>query len=218
MIPYVPQPLWRVGPFTIHAFGVTSSAALLLFYWLVVSRAKRYGITNDRAGRLFVGSGLTGLAAGLLWMGGKSVSSTGAAVGGLTGFLFLSRGLPLRPSLDWGAYAFAFFYATARFGCFLAHDHPGPLTTSWIGVQYPGGTRFDLGLLYFLGALVTAAGVFVIDRLALRPGLVFAWMATTLGLARLAILPLAQPGVVDWIVAAGVTAAGIAAVILRRID
>jgi phosphatidylglycerol:prolipoprotein diacylglycerol transferase len=37
-----------------------------------------------------------------------------------------------------------------RTGCATAHDHPGVLSDSWLAVQYPGGGRFDLGLLELL--------------------------------------------------------------------
>lgn len=33
-----------------------------------------------------------------------------------------------------------------RVGCFFVHDHPGRLTDFFLGVQFPGGTRHDLGL------------------------------------------------------------------------
>jgi phosphatidylglycerol:prolipoprotein diacylglycerol transferase len=43
-------------------------------------------------------------------------------------------------------------------GCYLVHDHPGIRTSSWLGVRYPGGARYDLGLLeiFFLLALGVA--------------------------------------------------------------
>ena len=213
MIPYFPQPQWQVGPFTIHAFGVACCAGLLLFYWLVLQRAERHEMAKDRAGRLAVTILLSGLLVGLLWTGGSGISATGVALGGLAGFaLFPGRG-PMRPASDLLAFAIAFGYVLARFGCFLAHDHPGRFTDSWLGVRYPEGVRFDLGLLYCFAALFTAVGAGVIERASARAGSVLAWVASTVGLARLAVLPLGEPASTDWIVAAGVTALGITAAV-----
>ena len=216
MIPYFPQPFWRVGPFTIHAFGVACSLALLLFYWLVLHRAPRHGMTKDRAGGMLVTVLLSGLLPGLLWTGGSGISATGAALGGLTGFALFPRRGPLRPALDLMSFAIAWAYVLARLGCFLAHDHPGRLSESWMAVQYPGGARFDLGLLYCVAALFTSVGAAMIERAISLPGTIFAWVATTVGAARLAVLPLGEPVLTDWIVAAGVTAAGIMAGIFFR--
>jgi phosphatidylglycerol:prolipoprotein diacylglycerol transferase len=41
-----------------------------------------------------------------------------------------------------------------RIGCFLIHDHPGIETNFFLGVQYPNGTRWDLGLLQSLLGLI----------------------------------------------------------------
>jgi phosphatidylglycerol:prolipoprotein diacylglycerol transferase len=54
-------------------------------------------------------------------------------------------------------FALPFVLTIARVGCFLAHDHIGKRTGAWIGVRFPGGTRFDLGLLYAISAASTAA-------------------------------------------------------------
>jgi len=41
-------------------------------------------------------------------------------------------------------------WAFGRAGCATAHDHPGLLSDSLFAVRYPGGSRFDLGLLELL--------------------------------------------------------------------
>ncbi len=94
-----------------------------------------------------------------------------------TGFLgagvyLFARRVPPRLWLryvDVAALAFPLWWLAIRIGCSFEHDHPGARTASWIGVQFPGGTRFDLGMLeaiYTLGLLL----LFVrLDR-APRPG------------------------------------------------
>jgi phosphatidylglycerol:prolipoprotein diacylglycerol transferase len=60
--------------------------------------------------------------------------------------------------LDAAATAFPFAWILGRTGCFLSRDHPGRFTTSWLGVEYPDGVRYDLGLIeaLFTGALIAA--------------------------------------------------------------
>ena len=190
--------------------------ALLIFYWLVMQGAERHGMTKERAGRMFVTVLLSGLLAGVLWTRGSGISATGAVVGAMTGFLLFPRRVEIRQALDLMSLAIVCAYVLTRFGCFLAHDHPGRFTDSWMGVRYPEGVRFDLGLLQCVAALVNAAGAALIDRANTVPGSVFAWVATMLGLARLAILPLGNPVLSDWTVAACLTMAGIGVAIFCK--
>ena len=173
-------------------------------------------MVKERAGRLLVIMLLCGLAAGLLWTRGSGISESGSVLGGLAGFALARKRGALRQTLDLFSFGIILAYVVARFGCFLAHDHPGRFSESWIAVRYPEGSRFDLGLLYCIAAMFTALGATMIDRKGGRPGDVFAWTATMLGATRLAVLPLGEPGVFDWIVATGVTSVGIATAIGKR--
>ena len=51
-----------------------------------------------------------------------------------------------------------------RIGCFLIHDHPGTLTNSPFGVQFPDGARFDLGMIDGLIGLLIFAVAFPLHR------------------------------------------------------
>ena len=216
MIPYFPQPVWQFGPFTIHAFGVMAALALLLWYWLVRSRAKRFQLTAERAGSVYLAVVAAALLGGFLWTGGAGVSGTGAAVGSMAAFLLTvprGNGNQFWSFFDLLGFGLPFVLAFARFGCFLAHDHKGLPTTSWIGVQFPEGTRFDLGLLYCISALAAAVAVVLADRTKVPAGVLSGTMLLLLGAGRLAVLPLASPSAGDWIVAVMATAAGVAIVI-----
>lgn len=68
--------------------------------------------------------------------------------------------------LDLLGYAFPFAWTFGRAGCFLAHDHRGVFTAHVLGVRFPEGTRFDLGLLEMLFSICVAA---VFLRLGARP-------------------------------------------------
>ena len=53
----------------------------------------------------------------------------------------------LLPYFDIGALGLWLGWGVGRIGCFLIHDHPGTLTHFILGVKYPNGARFDLGLM-----------------------------------------------------------------------
>ncbi len=84
------------------------------------------------------------------WHGGAS------SLGGFTGaaislWLFAKKRhfsfKELLPYMDVGALGLWLGWGIGRIGCFLIHDHPGTLTDFILGVKFPGGARFDLGLL-----------------------------------------------------------------------
>jgi phosphatidylglycerol:prolipoprotein diacylglycerol transferase len=84
-----------------------------------------------------------------LWDG---LSSFGGFMGAFIGMLiwrFRNRVKTL-PYCDNVMSMFPVGWAFGRTGCATAHDHPGLLSDSWLAVQYPGGGRFDLGLLELL--------------------------------------------------------------------
>jgi hypothetical protein len=81
-------------------------------------------------------------------------------------------------------------WACVRAGCTLAHDHPGRLTTSWLGVRFPGGTRFDLGLLELLAALFVCALFILLKQGGFTRFLALSLIAV--GASRLALVPFAM--------------------------
>ena len=192
MIPYVPQPVWYLGPLTIHAFGVTSAAALVVGYWLTLRRAHALGIDGRFAAVLFAAIAVTGLIAGFAsgYAANGGISSVGLVAGAcFAAWLLLVKSPDRWRYFDVLAYAFPITAAMARFGCFLAHDHIGARTDNWLGVRFPGGTRFDLGLLQFMAAIVAATAIWLLSRGLTTPGLLFAFMATLMGAGRLVVMP-----------------------------
>ncbi len=194
MIPYLAQPVWTLGPFTVHAFGVAVCISLLLSYGLVLRRPGKYGVTSTAAGRMFVVMVVAGLAAGYMWAQTfseqRGVSDSGLSAGAalkLFAFAWRNRSWTL---LDLFGSVFPIAVAIARVGCFFAHDHIGRATSSWVGVQFPTGTRFDLGLLYALAAVATGLVVEWISRTKAPAGVLFGVMAALFVLTRILILGL----------------------------
>lgn len=98
-----------------------------------------------------------------VWDGG--MSSYGGFIGGTIAFWVFVR---IQKVNFWRIaeavmWAFPFGMMMGRIGCFLTHEHLGKLTKSVFGVQYPGGARFDMGLLEIF-ALVPLAIVFFVLR------------------------------------------------------
>ena len=176
MFPYFETAAWHPQP-----FATLLAIAIAVGYFIGVRRAARQNVSRERISELallvmfagFVGAHFMKLAyapgAYSIWNPFGGIASFGAFGGALLGglFFFWRHSIPVPLWFiysDAGAFAAPFAWAIGRLGCYLVHDHPGIATTSWLGVQYPGGTRFDLGLLEMLFLILLGAVFLVLDR------------------------------------------------------
>lgn len=154
MIPFFPAPSLHLGPVTIHAFGLIVALAALAGLVLGARRFDQVGLdrsTGERmAGWVIIG-GLAGahLFSVAFYFPGKvaanplvllkfweDISSFGSILGGSLAIALFAR-LRARGVSGWSgwasadvvAYAFPVSLMIGRFACWLAHDHPGRLTT-----------------------------------------------------------------------------------------
>jgi phosphatidylglycerol---prolipoprotein diacylglyceryl transferase len=187
LIPYRAQPAFTVFGLTFYAFGFLAATALLLGWRMIVARARRDGLDADRASRLtlvvlacgFYGSHILFLlcfqTADLQHRPWRllnpidGIYSFGGIAAGLAALMWLAprHGMTrerLWRYLDVVAFVFPFAWAIARTGCFLAHDHPGRYSSSWIAVDFPSGARLDLGLIEALFAAGVALCFLLLDR------------------------------------------------------
>jgi phosphatidylglycerol:prolipoprotein diacylglycerol transferase len=197
VIPYVEEPTLGLGPLTLTAFGLLVCLAVWVGVEVVVRRAPRFGLDPDAARSLvvwtivwgFVGSHVFEVLAyqpgalrrepiellrELLHVWG-SMSSFGGMAGGIAAALLIMwrRGMGAGQMLrfvDLLAFAFPFAWSFGRLGCALRHDHLGVASQSWLAVAFPGGPRFDLGLLELLYTLLVAAAFAILGRRARPPG------------------------------------------------
>ena len=92
------------------------------------------------------------------WAG---ISSVGGFFGGaiaVVSILAIQKQAMI-PYGDRGLFALSIGWVFGRLGCATAHDHPGSLTTFFMGVKFPDGVRHDLGLYEFLYTLLVMVPV-----------------------------------------------------------
>jgi len=187
MIPYFPQPVLRLGPFEIHAFGVLAAAAVVIGGRAILVRASRKGIPPEEMFRFcfwiyaaaMVGAVLSKtlfdnfpdvfLHPSHLLHPVLGVRSVGGIAGGFLGGMIWCRVHRLSfyeslRRLDIVTYSIPLAWMIGRLGCALAHDHKGVASTSWLAVQFPEGPRWDLGLIEFLFLIFMVIAFRLLDR------------------------------------------------------
>jgi phosphatidylglycerol:prolipoprotein diacylglycerol transferase len=187
VFPYIEQPSISIGSYTLYFFQVAVCTAVIVGYEIVVRRAPRRGLDPEEVSSLlawvilwgFVGSHVFDTLAYyperiredplVLFKIWGSMSSFGGMMGGMAAAVILTRrkhwtGTQILALADDIGFGFPFAWFFGRMGCALAHDHVGVATQSWLGVRFPEGTRFDLGLLEMLYTIPIAVLFFVLDR------------------------------------------------------
>jgi len=171
MIPYFQFTTIPLGPINIQVWGLFVALGILTAIMLGRQESKKrrldVEIFTDLATTAVVG-GLIGarllyalayaptlsladpLSILRVWEGGMSMFG-GLLGGALASYFFVRRhSIDAVKYVDVCAYVLPLGYAISRIGCFLIHDHPGTLSSSFLAVQYPGGARLDHGLLLMI--------------------------------------------------------------------
>ncbi len=183
MIPYFEFPTYHLGPFTIEIFGVFAALGIYLGARLSAGRAARMGLDPqplvDWAMWGVIGGILGGHFAHLflyhpeelqdpkrIFMVWDGLSSFGGLLGGLATAIvyFRRKKISLLSYGDAFALGIAPGWGVARIGCFLVHDHPGIRSSLPFAVAYPGGARFDLGLIDALALFAIAVLLYALAR------------------------------------------------------
>jgi len=208
MIPYYPEPVFRAGIFTIHVFSLLLVAAVLWGGHVMIKRAVRLGIAKDLMFQValwaitcgLVGADIAKLAIDfhsmfathpfVMFTTSRGIRSLGGLVGGLLGvILYCSiKRVPFLETfriLDVMAYALPFAFLIGRLGCALVHDHRGLASASWIAVKFPGGSRYDLGLIEFLFLIPMSAAFLWLDRTPRATGFFLGLYGIVYGLFRM---------------------------------
>jgi len=166
MIPYVTLPDFEIGPVGVGIPSILMLAGVLVAHFLWLRRATRLGLDGRTTADMSLAMVIAGFMgahlfhslyypAALSWIdvwNHPGISS----FGGISGGLLAAAWFAWRHKLGWMeglryldalAYVFPRGWILGRLACFLAHDHPGWMSDSWLAVKYPEGPRWDLGLL-----------------------------------------------------------------------
>ncbi|MDO8505014.1 MAG: prolipoprotein diacylglyceryl transferase [bacterium] len=168
MIPYFDISIFKLGPLTIHIWGVFVSIGVAVALLVAWYRAKKIGLDSNRVLDIafwiliaaFLGARLFHVFfyewhyySMHLWeifridQGG--LSSFGGFIGAATGFLIYGtwRRIELLNYADVLMFVWPLGHGIGRIGCFLTHMHPGRLSNVLWAVQYPQGARLDMGII-----------------------------------------------------------------------
>jgi phosphatidylglycerol:prolipoprotein diacylglycerol transferase len=195
--PYFELPPLRIGPVTVRWFVWLLGAAILTGHFLFLRRCRRLGLDVPTAAAMNLAMVAAGFAAGVMFSlleapGG--IASQGLMFGGAAGaWLYaLARRMRFAGLMAYahaGVFVFPFAWLVARAACVVAHDHPGARSESWLAVAYPGGARWDLGLLEFLYTGLIALLFLWLDRRRSSPPYVSVFVMLY-GAFRMLITPL----------------------------
>jgi phosphatidylglycerol---prolipoprotein diacylglyceryl transferase len=171
-------------PISIKPFGLLVATGVYLASYLTLRRARRIGL-DERVMTSFItwvlGFGFVGghvfdlifyypqrllddpWSLLRIWDG---LSSFGGFTGGCIAILLWRQrhGVSVLPYADNMMALFPVGWAFGRAGCASVHDHPGLRSESWLAVQFPGGGRFDLGLLELMVVIPLAAAFLALGR------------------------------------------------------
>jgi phosphatidylglycerol:prolipoprotein diacylglycerol transferase len=208
MIPYLEVPDLTFGTWRIEPFTLLVVAAVLTGHFHFLARTRRRGIDLPVAAGMslwvcvggFIGSHLLKLVydpAILVrgWTGLFNIFNGMSSFGGLAGallamplyFRFNRVEVPARAVMvDCLAYVFPFAWVFGRMGCAISHDHLGIRAASIWAVAFPGGPRYDLGLLELLFIVSGIVPLFLwLDRKQHAPGTYPGVFLTIYGLFRI---------------------------------
>ena len=209
VFPYFDTTHWHIGRLSIHPFLILVVLGCMTGYLITVQRGKRYGISQERISEFALWLFGGGFICARLAYTTYAPATLFAAAHAPTRLVFAGGYLPSadlpeefleRRHFSWFAgssglsgsmirdavfFSTPFGWSIARVGCYLMHDHPGVRTSSWLGVRYPGGTRYDLGLLEILFLLGLGGAFLLLDRKPRPPGFFAAAFLIPYGFFRL---------------------------------
>lgn len=201
LIPYFEIPIFEWGPVVLDSWTALVLAGFVIGLEITRARAIRLGLEVKDivdgavvtvAMGFFIGhvvhvvaynpQQLTddGIMAILrVWAG---FSSTGGFIGAVIGSVIFYKWIRRRDywiHADTIMFGFPFAWVLGRLGCFTAHDHIGRLSDFWFAVQFPGGSRHDLGLYEAIWTMGIAALFYFWRNKPVKPGFFLALFSAT---------------------------------------
>jgi len=150
--------IFKIGPVTIHSFGMALAVAFLLIAWLLGRECRRRGRSPDLGGNVTLAAMIGGVVGAKIYylidhgtetlrdplgsiFSGSGLTYYGGLIGGAIAVILVARRnrIPLDVMGDIGAPFLALGYGVGRIGCFLNGDDYGKPTESWFGMAFPKG-------------------------------------------------------------------------------
>lgn len=205
-IPYVQVPILEFGPIVLDPWALLVCIGFIVGLEVARARGIRLGLdVRDLVDGALVTVGM-GFVVGhwvhvlaynphllqengplellRLWGG---FSSTGGFIGAILGSVLFYKVIRKRDywlHADSIMFGFPLGWVFGRLGCFSAHDHIGGRTDFFLGVNFPGGARHDLGLYEALWSMGITAVFFALRKRPYRPGQFLALFAVLYAPAR----------------------------------
>jgi phosphatidylglycerol:prolipoprotein diacylglycerol transferase len=206
MLPYFEVPDLPVGAgLTIHPFGLTAVIAgivgLISVKQLVIER----GLQQEIADQCMVCMIVVSLPASCFldlilnepsallegparwFMFWKNMSSIGGfCAAAVTAIIFLKmKTSQTLEYIDCFVIALVRAWVPARLGCALVHDHLGEFSNNFFAVNFPGGSRYDMGIIELLFLLCFVALSKFIKVKQWKTGFATAFITVSYGFFRL---------------------------------
>lgn len=207
MIPYFTVELFYLGPVPIRIWGLLVAAGILIGLFVSVWAAKKRGLDSERLIDMAFWVVLSSLVGGRLvhillhlqryiddpvaifkiWQGGMTV--TGGFIGAaLAAWLYLrAKKLSFLEYGDAAIFGLPVGLWIGRLGCFFVYDHPGTVTSFFLGQHYADGLiRHNHGLYLSINGLLLAVAFFILLKQKLnRPnGFYIAFFLVWYGVVR----------------------------------
>lgn len=205
MIPYFHLASFSLGPVTFQVWGTFVALGFIAAILCALIFLKRRGLNHEAVWDIGF-AGLVGAvigarlghvffyewhyyaahAAEIFYVWKPGYSFFGGLFGVIAGYLIVAR----IKKLDYFKYADALAFAAplgiaiGRIGCFLINDHPGIRTSLFLGVHYPLGDRFDLGLMESAACAVIFVIFVIVARKMRTPGFLTGLFLILYGAAR----------------------------------
>jgi phosphatidylglycerol---prolipoprotein diacylglyceryl transferase len=194
MLPYIDLPVLHLGPVPLQWFGILVVLGIWVGTLLARWRAKRLGLALPALESFITWMLVAGFVSAhvldtifyhpaevlrrpwsllFVWEGLSSYGGfIGAVIGGLLWKRYRGKGQSIFAMTDVIMSVFPIAWIFGRMGCAVVHDHPGRLAPpdSWLAVAYPGGARYDLGLLEMFLAVAISIVCVALWRIRTRVG------------------------------------------------
>lgn len=202
--------LFKLGPFTLHSFGLMMALSFLVAVLLAAPEFKRRGLDPEQANEAGLGAMIGGVSGAKLYyildhlkdfqadpwgliFSGAGLTWYGGLMGGALGALLVAhwRKIPLLTLCDIAAPLLPLSYAVGRFGCFLNGDDYGRVSNVPWAMAFPKGAPPTLERVHptqvyevFAGLLMFAFLTALKVRLQARVGALFGLYLILAGIER----------------------------------